>query len=210
MTDMLPPTVAPAVSGIAGFSFHAPTVPGRRYTVRLPRVPGVSVMLSRRYLPGLVRKPDGCYTDNDIWCFETVPPLRIYPAENAVNGIARVTGDAPNMWISEPGMPQFLELDLGGAERVGEVELIFDTNLDKPCRRGVPAECVRDYELQIWRDGGWETLAKVTGNHQRRCRHTFAPVRTEKLRLLVTATNGDPCARVYEFRAFAADPSAEA
>ena len=25
----------------------------------------------------------------------------------------------------------------------------------------------------------------------------------------VTATNGDPCARVYEFRAFAADPATE-
>lgn len=27
------------------------------------------------------------------------------------------------------------------------------------------------------------------------------PVRTEKLRLEITATNGDQCARVYEFRA---------
>jgi len=196
---------APAVSGIAEFHFRAPTVPGRRYAVRLPQVPGVSVCLHRRYLPGLRRKLDGCYPDNDNWCFETVPPLRIYPATNAVNGLARPGADAPNLWISAPGMPQWLELDFGSRRSIGKVELIFDTNLDKPRYCGVPAECVRDYELQYLRNGRWETLTKITGNHQRRCLHSFAPVETEKLRLVVTATNGDPCARVYEFRVFPPD-----
>ena len=192
---------APAVNGIAEFHFHAPTVPGQRYAIRLPQAPGVSVCLHRRYLPGLDRKLDGCYLDNDNWCFETVPPLRIYPAENAVNGLARPAADVPNLWISEPGMPQWLELDFGGRKSIGKAELIFDTNLDKPCYCGVPAECVRDYEIQYWQNGQWETLTVVTGNHQRRRLHSFDPVETEKLRLAVTATNGDPCARVYEFRA---------
>ena len=198
---------APAVSGIAEFHFHAKTVPGRRYAVRLPQVPGVSVCLHRRYLPGLSRKLDGCYLDNDNWCFETVPPLRIYPAENAVNGLARPGADAPNLWISAPGMPQWLELDFGSPKSIGKVELIFDTNLDKPRYCGVPDECVRDYEIQYLRNGRWETLMKITGNHQRRRLHSFDPVETEKLRLVVTATNGDPCARVYEFRATPPDPA---
>ena len=195
---------ASAANGIAEFHFHAPTVPGQRYAVRLPQVPGVSVALHRRYLPGLDRKLDGCYLDNDNWCFETVPPLRIYPAENAVNGIARPASDSPNMWISEPGMPQWLELDFSGEKSIGKVELIFDTNLDKPCYCGVPAECVRDYELQYLQNGHWMALIRITGNHQRRCIHSFDPVKTEKLRLVITATNGDPCARVYEFRAMEA------
>ena len=192
---------ASAANGIAEFRFHAQTVPGQRYAVRLPQVPGVSVALQRRYLPGLDRKLDGCYLDNDNWCFETVPPLRIYPAENAVNGIARAASDDPNMWISEPGMPQWLELDFNGKKSIGKVELIFDTNLDKPCYCGVPIECVRDYELQYLQKGQWRTLTGISGNHQRRRIHSFDPVKTEKLRLVVTATNGDPCARVYEFRA---------
>lgn len=195
---------ASAANGIAEFHFLARTVPGRRYAVRLPQVPGVSVTLHRRYLPGLDRKLDGCYPDNDNWCFETVPPLRIYPAENAVNGIARPASDSPNMWISEPGMPQWLELDFSGEKSIGKVELIFDTNLDKPCYCGVPAECVRDYELQYLQNGHWMALIRITGNHQRRCIHSFDPVKTEKLRLVITATNGDPCARVYEFRAMEA------
>lgn len=192
---------APVISGVAEFRFNAKTIPGRRYAVRLPLVQGVAVCLHRRYLPGLSRKLDGCYLDNDNWCFETVPPLRLYPAANAVNGVARVMADSANMWISEPGMPQWLELDFGGEQTVNRVELIFDTNLDKPCYRGIPPECVRDYELQAWRNGEWVTLMKVSGNHQRRRLHSFDPVQTNKLRLLVATTNGDPSARVYEFRA---------
>ena len=198
---------APAATGIAEFHFNAPTVPGGRYGIRLPQIQGVSVALHRRHLPGLERKLDGCYLDNDNWCFETVPPLRLYSAENAVNGIARAGTDNSNMWISSPGLPQWLELDFGGKKSVGKAELIFDTNLDKPCYCGVPAECVRDYELQSFRNGRWETLVEVTGNRQRRRQHTFDPVETDRLRLVVTAINGDPCARVYEFRAWAADSS---
>ena len=195
---------AQAVNGIAEFHFDAATVPGRRYAVRLPALSGVSVCLHRRYLPGISRKLDGCYLDNDNWCFETVPPLRPYPVDNAVNGLARPTEGSPNLWISEPGMPQWLELDLEKERTVSRIELIFDTNLDKTCCCGVPWECVRDYELQSRQDGKWMTLAKVSGNYQRRRQHTFNPVQTRKLRLLVTATNGDSSARVYEFRAMEA------
>lgn len=200
---------SPAVDGIAEFHFNAQIVPGRRYAVRLPQVPGVWIALHRRYLPGLSRKLDGCYLDNDNWCFETVPPLKPYPAENAVNGIARAGADNPNMWISSSALPQWLELDFGGEKNIGKVELIFDTNLDKPCYRGVPVECVRDYELQCLQNGQWHTVVKVSGNRQRRRLHTFDPVRTEKLKLVVTAVNGDPCARVYEFRAWEAEPVPE-
>lgn len=192
---------AAILDGIADFHFSAATEPGRRYSLRLPSVKGVAVCLHRRYLPGLSRKLDGCYPNNDNWCFETVPPLRLYPAENALNGLSRVAENSSNMWISEPAMPQWLELNFGISRTVRRAELIFDTNLDKPCTAGVPPECVRDYELQAWQNGQWETLRKITGNHQRRRIHSFAPICTERLRLLVTATNGDPCARVYEFRA---------
>ena len=164
----------------------------------------------RRYLPGVNRKLDGCYLDNDNWCFEIVPPVKPFHAENAVNGIARAGADKTNMWISSPALPQWLELDFGGEKNIGKAELIFDTNLDKPCYRGIPAECVRDYELQSLTDGQWQTVVKVSGNRMRRRLHTFDPVRTEKLRLMITATNGDPCARVYEFRAWEAETVKEA
>ncbi len=193
---------AQIADGVTEFNFNAETTPGARYAIMLPALPGVEICLHHRYLPGLDRKLDGCYLDNNNWCFETVPPLRLYPASNAVNGLSRVTGAAPNMWISKPGPPQHLELDFGREQSISRVELIFDTNLDKPCYCGVPRECVRDYEVQAWQDGQWQTVLNVTGNYQRRRLHTFDPVSAGKFRLLVTATNGDPSARVYEFRCF--------
>lgn len=195
---------AQIVENLVEFHFNAPTVPGKRYSIRLPQAAGVSVALHRRYLPGLTKKLDGCYLNNDNWCFETVPPLGGYPAANAVNGIARANADSANMWISAPGMPQWLELDFKSAKSIDKVEIIFDTNLDKPCYCGVPAECVKDYEIQYQQNGVWQTLVKVCSNHQRRCLHNFEPISTDKMRLVITATNGDPCARVYEFRAMPA------
>ena len=193
---------APLQNGVVTFGFHAPTVPGKLYGIRLPGLPGVSVALHRRYIPGLRKKLDGCYLTNDNWCFETVPALRIHPAKYAVNGLSRPISDVPNMWISEPGLPQWLELQFDETTSVGKVELIFDTNLDKPCYCGVPSECVRDYEVQAFIENEWRVLVQVSGNHHRRRIHTFDPVNTDKLRLVITGTNGDPCARVYEFRVF--------
>ncbi len=185
---------------IAEFHFDADTVPGQRYYILLPEISGIEVKLHRRYLPGLERKLDGCYLDNDNWCFETTPPLQLYPAANAVNGLTRPAPTCSNLWASAPGMPQWLELDFGGERNISSAELIFDTNLDIPCRCGVAVECVRDYELQIFTGGQWQTVEKVDGNYQRRRQHAFEPVTASKARLLITATNGDESARVYEFR----------
>ena len=192
---------APIVNNMVEFNFKASIIPGKRYAVRLPQVPGVAVALHRRYLPTLNKKLDGCYLNNDMWCFETVPPLGGYAAENAINGLTRVTEESSNMWISAPGMPQWLELDFNSAKNVNKVEIIFDTNLDKPCYCGVPVECVKDYEIEYYQDGKWHSLLKVCNNHQRRCLHSFDTIKAEKLRLVIEATNGDSCARVYEFRA---------
>ena len=63
-------------------------------------------------------------------------------------------------------------------------------------------EGVRDYEQESRQDGKWITSARVSGNDQRRQQHTFDPIQTRKIRLRVTATNGDPSARFCEFREF--------
>ncbi|MDG0809842.1 hypothetical protein [Cohnella rhizosphaerae] len=57
-------------------------------------------------------------------------------------------------------------------------------------------------------DGAWTKLAAVRGNYQRHRRHRFAaPVATDKLRVVIEATNGDPSAAIYEIRCYA--PQAE-
>jgi len=50
--------------------------------------------------------------------------------------------------------------------------------------------------------GALRPLASVTGNHQRLKRHRFEPVDAAAIRIHVTATNGDPAARIFEVRCY--------
>lgn len=142
-------------------------------------------------------------------------------AYNVINGLTRPLDDnqemwlgkvPPNMWISDPGqsMPQWIELGWGSAKKLNAVYLTFDTDLGakryatwefKPEER-MPPECVRDYQVQVDTGAGWETVVDVQNNYQRRRIHRFPPVEARRIRVLITATNGDPSARIYEIRAY--------
>jgi hypothetical protein len=96
-----------------------------------------------------------------------------------------------------------------------QVQIVFDSGFERPLTLteqlsyrqrmiiGPQPETVRDYELSyLDTDGQWRTIAKVTGNYQRLRRHTFEAVEAKALRIAVTATNGDPVARIYEVRCY--------
>lgn len=64
--------------------------------------------------------------------------------------------------------------------------------------------CVRDYDLEILRDGGWETIVRERGNvHRHRIHRLEARQQTSALRLVVRGTHepGWP-ARVDEVRVY--------
>lgn len=142
-------------------------------------------------------------------------------AYNVINGLTRPLDDdmemwigkvPDNMWISDPKqeLPQWVELDFGEPKTVNTVYLTFDTNLKTKRylswrfkdEERMPPECVRDFQVQVLRDGKWVTVSRVRNNWQRRRIQRFDPVKTSKLRILITATNGDPSARIYEIRAY--------
>ena len=57
---------------------------------------------------------------------------------------------------------------------------------------------MKDYDLEVWREGGWEGLLAVRDNYHRRRDHEFAAVTTTSPRLRVLATHGEGFgARVY-------------
>jgi len=68
--------------------------------------------------------------------------------------------------------------------------------------RGPQPETVRDYALLVERDGTWHTVCEVQGNYQRLCAHDIPEQPADAIRLTVTATNGAPDARLFEFRAY--------
>lgn len=54
-------------------------------------------------------------------------------------------------------------------------------------------ECVRDYTIEAFVAGDWRELLSVEGNYHRLREHRVEPI---------TATNGDPSARVYALRLY--------
>ena len=184
------------------FRFHVP-VSCRSVFLLLEEVPGVFVCTRKRHLPGVYCKPDGCYFSNDNFCFTVLPEQHVFQPENVAETPPR-PGLSPNLWISDPaqGLPQTLTLTCREPLTCSSVELVFDTNLDKKSPYGAAPECVKDYRIEALRGNAWFTVAEVSGNYQRVRRHSFASEKISAFRLTVLATNGDPSARLYNFRVF--------
>jgi len=127
-----------------------------------------------------------------------------YSPGNVINGITRTLGSSPNMWASDPSqpMPQWLQLDLNEPNPVSLVQIVFDTDLDRTSNQPNAPQTVGNYEVQVFANSSWSTVAKVAQNYQRLRRHAFAPLLAAAIRVVVHATNGDPSARIYEVRIY--------
>jgi hypothetical protein len=140
--------------------------------------------------------------------FRVSPPQPCYGPANVLSGVTRPY-QSTNLWRSDPALPlpQWLELAWAEPRTLRQIELVFPGHLIREYHAYGPfyrdAQCPRDYSLEAWVDGAWAPLASVQGNYQRHRRHTLVrPVVTEKLRVVVTATNGDPSAAIYEVRCY--------
>ena len=142
------------------------------------------------------------------YAFYTEPVLRTltdFHADNVINGSIRIWDGKSNMWASDARqkMPQWIQLDLSRASMVNTVQLTFDTNQGTKMHTSpTPPESVRDYEFAYSKGGKWVTLFREEGNYLRHRIHRFDSVSTDKLRLTVTATNGDASARLFEMRVY--------
>jgi hypothetical protein len=178
----------------------------------LPSTPGLSWWLAAVGPEGAHRayagKPEAWTPAADSYALITDPPP---PAavgggpEAAIDGWSRPHDGLYGGWISDPRqpLPQWLALSWPQARTVGRVELVFDTNLGNGLpSRLIEKETVKAYRLEAKVGDGWRTLVEVTDNALRLRKHTFEPVTTTALRLVVTETGGDRSARVYEMRAY--------
>ena len=138
--------------------------------------------------------------------YTSAPPDRAFPGTHR--------------WMSDPvkGLPAWIELRWPGVVAVSEIQLIFDTGMDRfltlsqadgytrRMRWGVPQpETVRDYRIEVATDAGatWREVVAVTGNYQRRRVHRLeAAERVRAIRVQVMATNGLDHARIFEVRAY--------
>jgi hypothetical protein len=138
-------------------------------------------------------------------CLRVSPESRPYGPSNVIRGTNR-PDMWTNIWISDPTrpLPAWLELRWQAPVWLNTVQITFDTDANR--RVTLPLfrypDCVKDYRIESWTGGSWQTLADISGNYMRRRVHRFDRVRTDRLRILVTATNGAPAARIYEIRVY--------
>lgn len=130
-----------------------------------------------------------------------------YETENIMSGVSRPE-KWTNIWISDPndGFPQHVEVDFGKEVTFDTIYLTFDTNLSIPHMSTPPLsyapECTKDYALFYEYQGKWEPILNIEGNYHRRRIHHFDDISSQKIRLEIYSTNGDPSARLYEIRVY--------
>ncbi|MBB6671655.1 FAD-dependent oxidoreductase [Cohnella nanjingensis] len=140
--------------------------------------------------------------------FRIDPAQACYGAGNVLSGVTRPCRST-NLWRSDPSLPlpQWLELSWAEPVAIGLVELTFAGNLLRDYR-SYPAlyrdpQCPKDVAVEVCVDGSWIEVGKLIGNYQRRRIIALEePVQAGRLRVTVTATNGDPSAAIYEIRCY--------
>lgn len=140
-----------------------------------------------------------------------------YEAEKVINGVARNVEEEINQWCSDGIGPEgeMLTVKLAEEAEIRQIRLTFDPNLsEERCISvskafidkeplGVDRELVKDYRVQVLDKGTvvWET--RVKDNYQRlNILDLPEKMQADEVRLTVTATNGDPDARVFEIRVY--------
>jgi hypothetical protein len=84
-------------------------------------------------------------------------------------------------------------------ELPSSIQCSLDTGHFFTPRIGMPPELVKDFRVELRRDGAWITAEKVRGNWRRRA-SVFFPEKTcaEALRIVIESTYGSPRAEVFE------------
>jgi len=136
--------------------------------------------------------------------------------QNVSNGISRKMEGEVNGWVSDGIGPEgeTLTMTFKKAQPVSELRFVFHSDFKYPIRvtmapnrqrqqrPGVPAELVRDYDVELLREGRVVKTIPVRGNHQRFNMLTFGQTECDAVRLHVLATNGAPEVTVFEVRAY--------
>ncbi|MDD4745511.1 MAG: FAD-dependent oxidoreductase [Eubacteriales bacterium] len=140
-----------------------------------------------------------------------------FEAAKVINGVARNTESANNLWRSAGIGPagETLTLKLARTAAVSSVRLTLDPNLsEERCisvskafidkePRGVAPELLKDYEINILHEGTVRWHKQVRDNHQRlNVLDLPEAVTADEVQIRITATNGAPDAHIFEVRIY--------
>ncbi len=194
---------------------EGPELPaGRWLRVDLEKNDDISWPASKAIIPGhmsfyqIGRDKMRRFGNGVTLSFRVDPPQSVYGPENVLSGVTRPCR-AVNLWRSDPLEPlgQWVELSWPQEQTIARVELTFPGHLLREYHAYGPfyvdAQVATHYSLEAADQGTWREILDVTGNYQRRRVHRLqSPVKTDRLRVWVHATGGDPSAAVYEIRCY--------
>lgn len=130
-----------------------------------------------------------------------------------LDGTSRDEVEQLHHWQSI-GLPAEIQLEWDKPIRLTTVELKGNTNLQRkinmhkdPLKNAsqvlaVPPELIRQFTVDVRRQGRWETVATVDNNLRRRVQVTFPEVAATAMRLRLNQTWGDENVRLYELRCY--------
>jgi hypothetical protein len=140
--------------------------------------------------------------------FRITPGQPVYAPVNVLTGAARPHRGL-HVWRSEPAQPfpQWLQLDWPAPRTIARVELVFPGHLVREIYTYPPFYrdplVARDYAVEAWCNGAWTEVLRESDNHQPRRAHVLSsPVVTERIRVVIHATNGASVAALHEVRVY--------
>ena len=141
--------------------------------------------------------------------FRVSPPQPAFGPEQVLTGVTRPQASV-NQWRSNPGqgLPQWLQLEWPAAQEITRIELTFPGQLltEPHIEPGfsIARQVAKDYTIEVDAgDGLWREVARVEANRAWRRTHDLAEmVNAKRLRVVITATNGDPAAAMSEIRCY--------
>ena len=182
---------------VAAFGFDL-ALPAGSYALIFDDDSELMIGTASTHLPGFERKLDGCYLNYDHPVCEFSPALQPYPATAVVNDNGRSVDGAPSLWMADKSGGT-LDLTWQQPVQISEVDITFDTNLDRFDIDRIAPECVKSFVLKA---DGREIFHKID-NSQRFVRCVLPePVKASSLSLEIRETNGDKFARVVSLRCF--------
>ena len=206
-------TVPPGSGRWAGWDVSLGGLSAGWLRLEISAAPNVYCVHTRGILPGHNAYARLSPTRLRPWfsgfAFKVSPPPPAFGPEQALTGVARPHA-SPNQWRSDPsqGLPQWLQLEWDTAQPITRVELTFPGQLltESHVEEGfsVARQVAKDYIIEIDAgDGVWREEARIEDNRSwRRAHDLTATVSARRLRVVITATNGDPAAAISEVRCY--------
>ncbi|MBI4910634.1 MAG: FAD-dependent oxidoreductase [Acidobacteria bacterium] len=208
-------TIPPRSQGYVPFRFNQLVQAHHLYWVHLPALKGVSWAQYTDVFDAPATVPAGTTAAELPGATHWHPltrgsslSLRVTPAQAPYGPANTVTGANrpdrwPNLYISD-SLPAWLELRLAQPTQISEVQLTFDTDMNRHSRKPlyIYPDCVKRYDVLVAANSTWKRVAGETGNYMRRRVHTFPEAGTDRVRIEIHEANGAKSARVYEVRLY--------